>query len=1029
MQKFRLSLIICIIFVVGIFLLISIRPTQAQRGAEINTPPAIQVVTSDRSGLTFDVLVPNYQLENLVTPTGRLDRITYPGAVFNPSLGQPQIPVQTALIGIPTDAAIVVEIISKESIQLSGTYSLASVPTLSYPNGLFAAGEKTYRPDEAIYLADQFFPTEAVQLGQPAWVQNQRMVAISVYPFQYNPVSGQVIWHSRVRIRVDFIESASDTHSDSQPNAANQPDFLAASFARPLLNFDQVQAWQPDQSRPVVSSDLAATQTSTGQNRYKITVTADGLYKITYDDLDDHMADIGSVDPRKFQFMSQGAEVDIYVTGEADGNFDEGDVIYFYGQKFYGDRLAEIYAAEDDLWRSVFYLSNGPSVNFAAQNTATMFEKYTDENVYWLVVGDSNGSRMATLDVDPTGNADPAETHFRETSHAEESERWYTFHYTSEDTWFWQDVSNGFSTVTNTYTTTLFSVATTPISATVRGEVVARNFSSNANDQHTKFKLNDIDLVEAYWDDNKPMRYAFEAEIDQSELITGENTLFFTSYGDGAVAIRHYFDWFEIDYQRLFQAAGNQLKFTQPEAGNHKYEISNFGDTTQVFALDITTPLTPTRLTSPATTADTVTISTTNATTATYFVASEAAAQTPTIHYYEPPDLLNTNNAANYVFIAHADFVTDTQTLANYRAQQGFTTRVIDVADLYNEFNYGISHPLAIKSFLKYAFDNWSTAPSYALLIGDGHWNYKSFNTADYGAPKIYMPPYLAWVDPWQGEIESTNLLANVSGTDPLPDVHIGRLPVNSTTELNYAIAKIINYEAASPAPWQFRMLFVADNSDSAGNFASISDNIITDHIVPEPLYTADTIYQSDFDCTSHSSAACQAVTQAITTTLNTTGTLLLSYHGHGSGRLWSDEKIFETGDITGLANGSQLPVILSMDCWDGAWAFPDVSFSSSYYPGLIEELVRANNDGAVAAFSPSGLGVASGHDDLHRGFLESLFDHDEWQLGPAAHNAKLKYYQNFSSDPYLLHTYTVIGDPALQIHRPQKVYIPLVLR
>ena len=39
----------------------------------------------------------------------------------------------------------------------------------------------------------------------------------------------------------------------------------------------------------------------------------------------------------------------------------------------------------------------------------------------------------------------------------------------------------------------------------------------------------------------------------------------------------------------------------------------------------------------------------------------------------------------------------------------------------------------------------------------------------------------------------------------------------------------------------------------------------------------------------------------------------------------------------------------------------------------MIEELVRKESSGAIAAFSPTGLGVSSGHDMLHKGFYDAL--------------------------------------------------------
>ena len=76
------------------------------------------------------------------------------------------------------------------------------------------------------------------------------------------------------------------------------------------------------------------------------------------------------------------------VVGEADGHFDPGDYVLFYGQKLRGDLLASKWITESNRW-----LTYG---SWQPQFTAFMVEQYTDNNVYWLSVGTTPGLRMAT---------------------------------------------------------------------------------------------------------------------------------------------------------------------------------------------------------------------------------------------------------------------------------------------------------------------------------------------------------------------------------------------------------------------------------------------------------------------------------------------------------------------------------------------------------------------------------------------------------------------------------------------------------
>ena len=274
---------------------------------------------------------------------------------------------------------------------------------------------------------------------------------------------------------------------------------------------------------------------------------------------------------------------------------------------------------------------------------------------------------------------------------------------------------------------------------------------------------------------------------------------------------------------------------------------------------------------------------------------------------------------------------------------------VVDVDDVFNQFTDGLYHPIAIKAFLKYAYFNWQTpAPAYVLLVGDGHWNFKNYTIANYGSPAytpIYMPPNLVWVDPWQGEVDSSSLLAAVAGDDVLPDMAIGRLPVNSAAEMNIVVSKTLAYEQAAPQDWQRRLMFVADNTpDSAGgDFVGLSEQAINNYAPSS--YAIDRIYENDFGCPV--SMPCPAVNYAITSTLNQTGALLVNYVGHGSTFRWSHEQILVNANMPTLNNLDRLPIILSLTCLDGYWLHPDVPNNSS----LMETLLRAPNGGDVASF------------------------------------------------------------------------------
>jgi len=78
----------------------------------------------------------------------------------------------------------------------------------------------------------------------------------------------------------------------------------------------------------------------------------------------------------------------------------------------------------------------------------------------------------------------------------------------------------------------------------------------------------------------------------------------------------------------------------------------------------------------------------------------------------------------------------------------------------------------------------------------------------------------------------------------------------------------------------------------------------------------------------------------------------------------------------------------------------------------VAERLVRGANKGAIASWSPTGLGMATGHDKLSRGFYDALFQEDARRLGVATVAGKVRLY-NSGTNLDLIHTFALLGDPA----------------
>lgn len=898
--------------------------------------------------------------------------------------GQVRLPYFSVLVAVPPDVEIELKSSQQDSQPLSNSVVLSTAP---FPQA--AALDGGPQPlQEISFPVDRLFPETWVTMEE-VWLREQRLVRIQYYPFQYDSEQHILIFNREVQIELLF-------HSAPKQDFVRLPADQNMAFEKvlqqKLLNYNQGRAWRalPQPENFYISNPVGP--------RYRIEVISDGIYALTKANLQAAGIDVDGIDPRNLHMYNQGEEIAIWIGGEQDGQLDDDDRLYFYGQSFHGDSLAERYAGESDSWLTY---SNG----WHGQFNATMLEKYTKTNVYWLTIEDTYGTRMNVLNASP-GSA-PIANSYRETVRSEQQSIWYSFHATGEDTWLWTRHQN---TSPQNYPISLTAPAATG-TALVRGEVVARVHSSSYNpDHHSRVELNGAIVEDVTWDG--PTRHVFESSVQSSVLLDGTNTLAYRLYFDaypGQSSDWVYFDWFEIEYERLYQANSDTSLFSIA-AGNWRCQIPGFSSTS-IWLLDVTNAKQPVLMDAAQISAGTLDFEAEGDEERIYFAAGEGALKQPaSFSFYNPPDLLSSNPGADYLVITAPDFLSGAQELAELRSAEGLRTRVININDLFNQFNEGIYHPLAIKNFLRYAYYQWQKpSPMFVVLIGDGNSNF--FNVSSYGQQPIYMPPNLGWIDYTQGEIDNSNALVTVVGDDLLPDLIVARISVNNMAQLQAVLDKTSAYEDSLPdQPWQNNILFVADNvPDAAGDFVAISNSLITDYV--QPNYTPQTVYLNNYsDGTSARTALVQKVND---------GALIVSYVGHGYLDKWAAEGLFITSTIPLLNNPLKFPVVLSMTCMDGYWA-PPPSFASS----LAEEMVRAENKGVVVQFSSTGYGTTTDHDLLERGFLQASLKDGIREVGYAVLAGRLDLFESGTGKD-ALQSFTIFGDPALQLRLPSNLPTP----
>ncbi len=971
---------------------------------QASTPPEkrLVLIKSDAESIILELFTPLPAVEEVIAHGAIYQLITVEGYGQTDEVGHPQLPAKGTLLGIPPGADFSLNVLEAEEEILVGQYNVYPVPQLVVELDL--AGDVTYRAlefvkDETVYSKNASYPSEVAETGSTGFIRDQRVVPLRLFPFRYNPVSGELRHYRRIRVELSF----SYPHGGPQVMGTSQEvDPFKQVLENSLLNYESASNWE---GRPSATFSVADAGEQSGTS-YKVLVDEDGIYQLTYDALAGAGIDVESIDPGTFKLHNQGDESAIHMVDENDnGDFDPEDSVLFYGQRMTG--------------------------------------MYTDTNIYWLSMGGSPGLRMEERD--GTLGAGELLTSFHTTTHWEEDK-----YYQSKipkpatvpseeeiDHWFGGYIAALSGPASESYTIMVDKIDASPppYSSTVRGYLHGyTSYDDDDPDHHTRVYLNgnelELDYDEEFWDGQ--VGHEFETEAPLSYLVDGANVISVECPRDLGVPRDIVFvDRFEIDYRRTYTVENDSVLFDGDEAGTWQYRVGTFStDTIEVF--DVTDPLGVSRIVSTTIVGGAGSYALQFEDTIDgehhYLALTEAQYQTPLdIVEYTPAGLKNTSNGADYIIITHPDFYTDVLPLRDHRAGQDLRTVVVDVGDIYDEFNHGMFDPHAIRDFLEYAYYNWTPPkPSYVLLVGDGNWDFK--NNTGRGEPN-YVPPYLMYVDKWVGEADADNRYVCVSGGDTLADLHLGRLPAQTAAQVSTMVGKIIDYEQNLPeGDWQNRVLFVADDRDpEAGDFDILSNDIADNHL--RSPYEADKVYYRSPLEPGYNTPG--QVKTAIFDAFDT-GRLLINYVGHSAPWQWGLQEGFLTvGDINsaGFPATQRTPVMVPMTCLDGYFIHP--SPPGSDFSCVGESVVRVEGKGAVASWSPTSEGRAHAHHYLHEGLYDALFAKDVHQLGPATMLGKLNLHQNVAGeDRALLDTYLLFGDPATTMPiRRCYLFLPLVVK
>ncbi|MBI90221.1 MAG: hypothetical protein CMG60_09055 [Candidatus Marinimicrobia bacterium] len=287
----------------------------------------------------------------------------------------------------------------------------------------------------------------------------------------------------------------------------------------------------------------------------------------------------------------------------------------------------------------------------------------------------------------------------------------------------------------------------------------------------------------------------------------------------------------------------------------------------------------------------------------------------------------------------------------------------------------------------------------YVLLIGDVD-GFSAF-------PSFYYGP--------ENDVTDQRY-THILGDDNIPDIFIGRLSIDSLSDLAVIMSKTINYvrdPLAYDQNWLDRGLVVA------GNYSNTYPIPITpkwtsywlrDELLLYGYNQVDTVFYPPVQ---------QGAPYIISSIDDGVG--IVNYRGWGDANGWHFPE-FHVEDVNDLNNGWLTPVFFSYVCNSN-------DFANNVDPCLAEAVLRGGTPtvpkGGVGFVGPSDLHTSTKYNNVINAYMyDAMLNHDIIELGPAMYAGQSGLNKEFPSQngpgeaqEFYAHVYNILGDPSLPVY------------
>jgi hypothetical protein len=727
-----------------------------------------------------------------------------------------------------------------------------------------------------------------------------------------------------------------------------------------------------------------------GQPYFKIPVGRNGFYKITYSGLQEAGL-TGSPDPKTFQLFHRGAEQAIRVAGEDDGVFDARDHIEFFATANDGTLDSTLYgspAYQPHRHYNLFSDTTSFFLTYGSKNGKRM-ELYTGSSSGLLEETYHTAEKLLVLKETYSGGVDYGDVKY---TYFDEGEGWMGVQILHN-----QEVTYSIEGLTQAVTPAgkpLIEILLTgrgPMTHAVELYAGSRLLTTVSFQGYKSYKhIQEIEWSDVSGDDKVSIKVRVTGAGGPDRVSAGYIRLLFPQRTTMEGVAERLFLLPQKESGVLF------LKIQNASTGTRVFDVTDLASVVEIATEESTTL----NAVVPAATSPRKVFATSQILTATNIKPVTFREIRPDLHNY----IIITHPSLRQPALGYLDPI---KAYAEYRSLPeggGFDTLILNIDQLYDQFNYGERSPRAIYQFMKYFAS--VKMPDYLFLIGKG----LSVNYGYWRNPSAFTQ-YNDLVPTAGYPASDMAFSAGLGGTPHVPAVPTGRLTAVSAAEVAAYFNKVKerdNLPFSDLTRKNILHLSGGIEESEPAAFRAIMQGFET---VAETFYLGGQV-----KAVSKQSTDTKVVN--IAEEVNN-GLGLITFFGHSAPNTQDFDIGLVTDPIMEYNNPGKYPFMLMNGCDAGSFFLNSTIFGENW--------VKTTNKGAIGFIAHSSYGLVYAlqrYSDLFYqvGFGDSAFI--KQGVGKVQQEVAKRYVANYGSSAVNIsqvQQMLLLGDPAVRLFGAEK--------